>query len=306
MDRIDAMKTLVAAIDGGSLSAASRTLRMPLATVSRKVSELEAHLRAQLVVRTSRRLLLTEAGEAYVTAARRILEEIDDAERAASGEYRVPRGHLAITAPVMFGKLHVEPVVLDFLKAYPDITVRLTLSDHVINILDDHVDAAVRVGPLPDSGMRATFLGDIRWIICASPAYLAARGTPQTPHELQDHECVMFENVHATSAWSNDVWHFGRGDAAFTVPIKPRLRVNTADSAIAAAIADGGMTRLLCYQIMAAEAAGLLKTILEGFEPPELPVHLVHSGQAILPLKLRAFLDFATPRLRAALRRLHG
>ena len=181
MDRFDAMATLVAAVDGGSLSAASRALGMPLATVSRKVSDLEAHLRTQLVVRTSRRLSLTEAGRAYVAASRRILEEIDDAERAASGEYRAPRGHLTITASIMFGRLHVEPVVLDFLNAYPDITARLMLADHVVNLIDDHVDAAIRVGRLARQRMVATRLGAVRWVTCASPEYLEARGTPQTP-----------------------------------------------------------------------------------------------------------------------------
>ncbi len=306
MDRFDAMKTLVSAVDGGSLSAASRTLGMPLATVSRKVSELEAHLRAQLVVRTSRRLLLTEAGKAYVVACRRILEEIDDAERAASGEYRVPRGHLTVTAPVMFGKLHVEPVVLTFLKAYPDISVRMVLADHVVNILDDHIDAAVRVGPLPDSSMRATHLGDIRWVVCASPDYLRERGMPRTPDDLARHECIMFEGQNSNSVWSNEVWNFGQGEAALAMPITPRLRVNTAESAITAAIAGSGIARLLCYQIVEAETAGTLQTILTDFEPASIPVQLVHLGQAILPLKLRAFLDFATPRLRAALQRLHG
>ncbi len=140
MDRFEAMRTLLAAVDGGSLSAASRTLRTPLATVSRRVSDLEAHLRTQLLVRSSRRLTLTEAGRAYVAATRRILDDLDDAERGAAGEYRVPRGHLAITAPVMFGRLHVEPVVLAFLDAYPDISARLTLADHVVNLIDGHVD----------------------------------------------------------------------------------------------------------------------------------------------------------------------
>ncbi len=304
MDRFDAMKTLVAAVDGGSLSAASRTLGMPLATVSRKVSELEAHLRAQLVVRTSRKLLVTEAGEAYVIACRRILEEIDDAERAASGEYRVPRGHLTITASVMFGKLHVEPVVLAFLKAYPDISVRMVLSDNVVNIIDDHIDAAVRVGPLPDSSMRAAQLGEIRWVVCASPDYLKENGTPQTPQDLARHDCIMFEGLHSNSVWSSEVWNFGQGDAALALPITPRLRVNTAESAIAAAVAGGGIARLLCYQIAEAEQAGKLRTILTEFEPASIPVQLVHVGQTILPLKLRAFLDFATPRLRAALQRI--
>ena len=169
MDRFEAMRTLLAAVDGGSLSAASRALRTPLATVSRRVSDLEAHLRTQLLVRSSRRLTLTEAGRAYVAATRRILDDLDDAERGAAGEYRVPRGHLAVTAPVMFGRLHVEPVILSFLDAYPDISVRLTLADHVVNLIDGHVDVAVRIGRLPDSSMVAVRLGAVRWVTCASP-----------------------------------------------------------------------------------------------------------------------------------------
>ena len=297
MDRLDAMATLVAAVDGGSLSAASRALGMPLATVSRKVSELEAHLRTRLVVRTSRRLILTEAGQAYIAVARRILDEVDDAERAASGEYRVPRGHLTLTAPIMFGRLHVEPVVLDFLKAYPDITARLLLADHVLNLVDDHVDVAVRVGRLPDSAMVALRLGEIRWVACASPDYLARRGEPQDPDALPGHDCVMFEGL-----YSSQIWTFGRGAETRQIAIRPRLSVNSADAAIAAATSGAGITRVLSYQVADAVAAGALTLILTPFEPDPLPVHLLYAGQSMLPLKLRAFLDFASPRLRASLR----
>jgi len=301
VDRIGAMKTLLTAIDGGSLSAASRKLGMPLATVSRKVSELETYLQAQLVIRTSRKLILTEAGAAYAAACRRILEQIDDAERAAAGEYQVPRGHLTLTASVMFGQIHVEPVVLAFLKAYPEVTVRLALSDSVVNILDDHIDAAVRVGPLPDSSMVATRLGETGWVTCASPGYLEARGVPATPAELAAHECIMFEGPQSSSIWSSDAWSFGQGAAAFSVPINPRLRINTASAAMSAAIAGNGIVRLLRYQVVRALEAGQLKLVLPEFVPASLPVHLVHPGPAILPLKLRAFLDFAAPRLRASL-----
>jgi DNA-binding transcriptional LysR family regulator len=306
MDRIDAMKTLLVAIEEGSLSAASRRLGMPLATVSRKVSELETHLRAQLVIRTSRKLMLTEAGEVYVTVCRRILEEIEDAERAVMGEYRVPRGHLTLTASVMFGQIHVEPVVLAFMKAYPDVTVRLFLSDSIVNILEDHIDAAIRVGPLPDSSMVATRLGETRWVTCASPEYLQQRGTPKTPEDLAAHDCIMFEGHQSSNVWSNEVWSFGQGKTSHAVPIKPRLRVNTASSAISAAVAGSGIVRLLSYQIVRAQEAGLLEILLPDFEPASMPVHLVHSGQAILPLKLRAFLDFAAPRLRLSLQGRHS
>ena len=296
MDRFDAMATLVAAVDGGSLSAASRALGMPLATVSRKVSELEGHLRTQLVIRTSRKLVLTEAGLAYVAASRRILDQIEDAERTASGEYRAPRGHLTITAPVVFGRLHVEPVLLEFLKAYPEISARLALADQIVNLVDDQVDVAIRIGRLPDSSVIATRLGSVGWVTCASPHYLEARGTPQTPAELDQHDCIMFEGI-----YSNNIWSFGRGKQTMALPIRPRFAVNTADAAIVAATAAAGITHVLSYQIADAVATGALRLILRPFEPEILPVHIVYAGQSQMPLKLRAFLDFAAPRLKVSI-----
>lgn len=290
------MATLIAAVDGGSLSAASRKLGMPLPTVSRKVSELEAHLRTKLVVRTSRKLLLTDIGRAYVAASRSILEQIGDAERSASGEYAAPRGHLTITASIVFGRLHVEPVVLAFLDAFPDITARLVLADHVVNLADDHVDVAIRIGQLPDSAMVATRLGAVRWVTCASPGYLDARSAPQHPSDLCQHDCIMFEGL-----YSQPFWTFGTGNQAETMPVRPRFAVNTADAAIAAAVAGAGITRVLSYQVAAAVAAGSLRLLLQEFEPEPLPVHLVHAGQAQLRLKLRVFLDFAAPRLKGSL-----
>jgi len=299
MDRFDAMTTLIAAVDGGSLSAASRSLGMPLATVSRKVSDLEAHLRTQLVVRTSRRLGLTEAGRAYVAASRRILDDIDEAERAASGEYRAPRGHLTIAAPIMFGRLHVEPVLLAFLEAFPDINARLVLSDQVVNLVDDQVDVAVRVGRLPDSSLVATRLGSVGWVTCASPRYLAKRGEPTTPDALADHDCLMFEGLYSTP-----IWTFGRGRQERAIPIRPRFAVNSADAAIAAAKACAGVARVLSYQVADPVAAGDLVLILRDDEPERLPVHMIHAGQSLLPLKLRAFLDFAGSRLKDSLARI--
>ncbi len=293
MDRLDAMKTLIAAVDGGSLSAASRALNMPLATVSRKVSDLEAHLQTQLLFRTSRKLMLTEAGQAYIAASRRILDEIDEAERAASGEYRAPRGHLTVTAPIMFGRLHVAPVVLDFLKAYPEITVRLILSDKVVGLVEGHIDAAIRIGRLSDSNMVASRLGEIRWVTCASPGYLATSGHPDTPDDLKNHDYIMFEGV-----YSNNLWTFGSGSGALVQAVRPRLAVNTADTAIAAAISGAGVTRVLSYQVALPVADGALELILRRFEPDPMPVHLVHAGHTLLPLKLRAFRDFLGPRLK--------
>jgi DNA-binding transcriptional LysR family regulator len=296
MDRFEAMRTLVAAIDGGSLSAASRTLGVPLPTISRRVSDLEAYLRTQLVVRTSRKLLLTDAGRSYVATCRRILDELDDAERAATGEYRTPRGDLVITAPVMFGRLHVEPVILDFLGAYPEINVRLILADYFMDLTENHVDLAVRIGRLPDSSLIAKALGTLHWITCASPAYLATRGAPETLADLSQHDCIAFEGL-----YSNNSWAFRSGKDNVTVPIRPRFAVNTANGAIDAAISGAGIARVLSYQAAAWIDDGQLVTVLDDCRPESMPVHLVHTGQAFLPLKLRAFLDFSTPRLKERL-----
>ncbi len=293
MDRFEAMRTLVAAVDGGSLSAASRTLGVPLPTISRRVSDLEAHLRAQLVIRTSRKLLLTDAGQAFVATCRRVLEELDEAERSATGEYRTPRGDMLITAPIMFGRMHVEPIVLEFLRAYPEINVRLVLADYVVDLVENHVDLAVRIGPLPDSRLVATRLGTVRWVTCASPTYLAERGVPEGLEALETHDCIAFERLYTT-----DVWTFQKQAETVAVPIRPRFAVNTADGAIDAAIAGAGIARILCYQAAEAIADGRLIVILRTFQPEPLPVHLVHTGQAVMPLKLRAFADFATPRLK--------
>lgn len=296
MDRFDAMSVLLAVTDAGSLSAGARRLGMPLATVSRKVSELEAHLHTKLLNRGSRRLELTDAGQSYVAACRKILEDVVEAERAASGEYRAPRGELVITAPIVFGRLHVLPIVGAFLKAYPDIEVRLTLADRVVNILEEHVDVALRIGELPDSSLIASRVGLIRRVVCASPDYLEARGTPVEPNDLESHDCVTFEGLMSSRSWT--FWDNGTPQA---VPIHSRLVVNTAESAVDMAVAGLGLTRLLSYQIEAPLAEGKLAVVLERFEPPQVPVSLVYGSSGLLPLKLRAFLDFAMPRLKAKL-----
>jgi DNA-binding transcriptional LysR family regulator len=296
MDRLDAMSVLVAAVEAGSLSAAARRLGTPLATVSRKVSELEAHLKTRLLNRSSRQLTLTDAGRAYVAACKRILEDVGEAERAASGEYSAPRGDLIITAPIVFGRLHVLPVALEFLKAYPEVDIRLTLADAVVNLLEERVDLAVRIGELPDSSLVASRIGTVRRVICASPAYLAERGKPQRPGDLSKHHCITFEGQVSPVTWT-----IGAGKSAVAVPIHSRLVVNTGEAAIDAAIAGVGITRVLSYQIANAVQAGLLVVVLEKFEPAPLPVNLVYAGQRLLPLKLRAFLDFAAPRLKARL-----
>ncbi len=301
MDRFEAMRTLVAAVEGGSLSAASRSLGVPLPTISRRLSDLETHLGARLMVRTSRKLVLTEAGEAFTAVARRLLEDLGEAERAAGGEYREPRGELLVAAPIMFGKLHVAPVVHAFLAAYPPVSVRLILSDQVVDLAENHVDVAVRIGRLPDSQLIARQVGHVRWICCASPDYLARRGEPEHPDGLTDHDCIAFEGLQGHRRWS-----FGSGAAERAVPIRPRFSVNTADAVVEAAAAGLGIARLMSYQVAAAIADGRLTPVLARWDASPSPVNLVHQPQPVQPLKRRAFLDFVAPRLSAALARIEA
>ena len=296
MDRLEAMSILVTTVEAGSLSAAARRLGTPLATVSRKVAVLETHLQTRLLNRSSRQLTLTDAGRSYVAACRRILEDVSDAERAVSGEYSAPKGELLVTAPIVFGRLHVLPVAIEFLAAYPDVDLRLALTDRLINLLEEHVDLATRIGELPDSSLIATRIGSIRHVACGSPAYFAQRGTPEHPADLNRHSCVTFEGLAAA-----DRWTFRMGKSDVSVAIRSRLAVNTATAAIDAAVAGLGITRVLSYQVANAVRAGALTVVLADFEPALWPVSLVYAGGRLLPLKLRAFLDFAAPRLRAKL-----
>ncbi len=297
MDRLDAMRVLLAVVDSGSLSAAARALRSPLPTVSRKISELEAHLGTRLLTRTNRKALLTEAGEGYIVAAREILGRVEEAERRASGEYLAPKGDLVMTAPIVFGRLHVLPVITDFLKAFPEIDMRLTLSDRSVSLADEHIDVALRISDLTEGNLIATRLGSVRNVVFASPDYLQRHVAPSDPHELEGHACVAFEGVRSARSWN-----FRDGEKPFSVPIRPRLSVNTAEAAIDAAVAGLGITRVMSYQAKRAVEAGLLVPLLEAFEEPASPVHLVYLAQGALPLKLRAFVDFAAPRLRTILR----
>jgi DNA-binding transcriptional LysR family regulator len=298
MDRIEAMSTLPAVVEAGSLSAASRKLRVPLTSVSRRISELEAHLKTQLLNRTSRRVTLTDAAQSYIQACRRILDELDEAERVVSGEYRAPQGELTVTASLVLGRVHVMPVAAAFLKAYPDILLRLRLSDRVVSLQEEHIDLGIRIGPLPDSGIVARRIGSIRRVVCASPDYLLSRGRPETPQDIAAHDCVTFTGfTHAES------WEFQIGGSPASVPIRPRLQVDAAEAVVEATLAGAGIARLFSFHVAQAVKDGRLSLLLEEFEPPQLPVNLVYLGGGLLPLKVRAFLDFAAPRLKARLER---
>ena len=269
---------------------------MPLATVSRKVSELEESLGVQLLARSTRRVLLTDTGRQYFEACRRILDEVAEAERAASGEYRSPRGELILTTPIVFGRLHIVPVVTEFLEAYAEVDVQIMLVDRVVDLLDEHVDLALRIGELPDSSLIAVRLGSIGRVVCASPSYLAAHGVPTHPRELARHAAITFAGLSSPKEWS-----FRVSGAVKAFRVRSRLTVTTAEAALDASIAGAGLTRVLSYQAQAAVRDGRLVLVLRDFEPDPNPVSLVYPGGRLVPLKLRAFLDFAAPRLRARL-----
>ena len=288
------MSVFAAIVDGGSLSAAGRRLNVPLATVSRKLADLEAHLKTRLLTRSTRKLVLTEAGRDYLDACRQILEQVDEAERAASGAYANVKGQLIVAAPIVFGRLHVVPVVAAFLEAHPDVDVQLRLGDRNINLIEEHVDVALRIGTLPDSNLVATQLGTIRRVVCASPAYLERFNRPRSLDELAAHRCITFDGLEAANAWT---FADGAGQKR-QVRLRSRLAVSTADAAIEAAVLGLGLTRVLSYQVAAAVQDGRLVRVLVDEEPPAVPVSLIYPSQGRLPMKTRAFIDFAVGRLR--------
>jgi DNA-binding transcriptional LysR family regulator len=298
MDRFEAMSLLVAIVEKGSFSAAARAVRSPVTTVSRKVSDLEATLGAKLLIRTTRKVSLTDAGINYLAAARRIIEQVEDAEREATGEFIAPKGELVITAPIQFGQLHVLPVVTEFLALYPRINIRLLLTDRNVGLAEDHVDMAIRIGKLPDSSVVSTTIGSFRTVICGSPEFFAGHGLPQIPEELRQLPCVTFDGPLPSPGWQ---LHDPVTKASIVVPVTSRLSVTTIEAAVRAAVSQVGVTRLLCYQVMEAVSLGRLQVVLQSFEPPPAPVSILHAARGLMPIKTRLFLDFATPRLRRSL-----
>jgi DNA-binding transcriptional LysR family regulator len=300
MDRLEAMSTLLAVVEAGSLSAAARQLTVPLTTVSRRVSELESHLRIKLFNRSSRQLVLTDAGNSYLAACKRIIADVTEAERMASGEYTAPTGELTVTAPISLGRTHLIPILADFLKTYPDIRTNLILTDQVLSLFQEQVDVGLRIGALPDSSLIAVRVGTTRPVVCASPAYLAARGTPRTPDDLAGHDCISYPAIAAP-----DIWTFVMGKATVAVLMRPRLVVSNAEAACDAACAGIGITIALAHHFQTALKCGSLITLLDEFQPPALPVNLVYAADRFLPIKVRAFLDFAAPRLKRILGELN-
>jgi DNA-binding transcriptional LysR family regulator len=296
MDRLEAMSIVMAVAEAGSLAAAARRLNTPVATASRKITDLEAHLRVKLFDRSARKLILTDAGLSYVAGSKRILADLSELERAASGEYAVPTGELIVTSAPGLGRVHLMPIVAEFLRAYPDLTMRVILTDRVLSLHEEHVDVALRVGVLPESRLVALRVGMAHAVVCASPDYLASRGTPRSPDDLARHDCIVFDSIRAPTQWT-----FKHGETNLAVTVRPRLVVTNIEDACDAALAAIGLTRATSYQVAAYVAAGRLTTVLHEFRPAPTPISLVYGAGRFLPAKLRAFLDFASPRLKARL-----
>jgi DNA-binding transcriptional LysR family regulator len=294
MDHLDSMRVFIAVAEQQGFAAAARRLGLSAPAATRAVAALETRIGSRLLQRTTRALRLTEAGVRYLADCKRILAEIEDAEASAAGSHRDPKGQLGVTAPVMFGRMHVAPLLLDFLDSHPLVTARLVLLDRVADLLEEGLDVALRIAHLPDSALQAVKVGSMRRIVCAAPGYLACHFTPTQPAELERLTAITFGASSAASEWS-----FADAQATLRVTPPSRLAVNAADVAIAAAVAGKGVTRVLSYQVAPELAAGRLVLLLEAYEPPPIPVHLVHLAGGRPDAKLRAFIDFAVARLRA-------
>lgn len=296
MDKFKAMSTFVRIVEAGSLTGAASRLDVSLTAVVRTLATLEEALGVRLLNRTTRRIALTDEGREYFERCRRLLADLEEAESALTDRRLVPAGRLAITAPVMFGRLHVAPVLTDFLAAYPEMRAELLLLDRVIDLLEEGIDLAVRIGPLPDSSLVAIPLGTTPRVICASPAYLASYGTPGHPRELAGHRAIRFSGLNAGSEW-----HFSRGGESERVSIGDVFVANQVDVALDACRKGLGCGRFLGYQVRDLEAGGELLRILPDWQPEPVQVNLVYLHSRLLSPRIRAFVDWATPRLRQRL-----
>jgi DNA-binding transcriptional LysR family regulator len=291
MDRVEDIEVFAEVAGQGSFSAAARRLNRSPAAVTRAVADLEARLGVRLLNRTTRAVSLTDAGERFLLGARRVLADLAEIEAAAAGLGTAPRGELSVTAPILFGRLHVLPIVTEFLRAFPDVMVRLMLLDRPVDLVEEGIDAAVRIGPLADSSAIATRLGDLHRVVVAAPDYLKRRGAPQRPDDIAAHDVIVFGGV------GGQQWEF----AGRAVRVAPRLTVTTAEAAIDAVTAGIGITRVFSYQAVDALTRGAVMRLLAEYEGGEIPVHLLYPGGAHRPPKLRAFIDHAAPRLRTRL-----
>lgn len=294
MDRFHLMTVFVAVAEEESFAAAARRLHMSPPAVTRAIAFLEERLGVRLLTRTTRLVRTTDAGVRYLEDARRILLEADEADEAAAGINATPRGHLAVTAPVLFGKIYVMPVITAYQMTYRETTVSALFIDRVVNLVEEGLDVGIRIGPLPDSALRAIRVGQVRPVVCASPAYLKKYGSPKSPADLVQHPIIA-----STSLPTGSEWTFTKGKEKINVRLSPRILVNTNDGALEAAKSGFGLTRLISYQVANELAAGTLETVLTDFEEASLPVHVIHREGRHGSAKVRSFVDLAVERLRA-------
>jgi DNA-binding transcriptional LysR family regulator len=289
MDRIEAMQAFVAVADLRGFAPAARKLGISPSGVTRLVAALEDRLGARLLQRTTRSVTLTDAGTRYLVRARRILADVEEAEGSTQDERTRPSGRLAVSAPVGFGRLHVSPVMSAYLTRFPEVSGELRLSDRMINLVEEGVDLAVRIGHLPDSSLVARHVGEMRRIVVASDNYLKQHGEPATPEAIASHQTIQFGAISASADW-----RFVRDDREIRVTSAPRFSTNSADAAIQYAEQDGGLTRVLAYQAADAIRGGRLRIVLAKFEPPPLPIHIVYPTSRLLSAKVRTFIDLVT------------
>ncbi len=286
MDQLGAMRTFVEIVDQGSLSAASRRLQVSLPVVVRTLAALERRLGVRLLNRTTRRIHLTEAGAEFYQRCKRIAAEVEEAEQAVSEQRRTPSGTLVVNAPVLFGRLHVSPLIGTFLERYSQLVVELTLSDRNVDIIEDGVDVAVRIGHLPDSSLAATQLGLTQRVLVASPAYLRRAGTPKAPEDLSKHNCLRF-----TGLTPGRAWHFVRAGREVDVQVSGNFASNSGDAVIETALQGRGIACVLSYQVTDHVASGKLRLLLQEFAPPPVPIHAVFAHPKLVSAKVRAFVD---------------
>ncbi|WPB84813.1 LysR family transcriptional regulator [Sediminicoccus rosea] len=291
MDRFAAISAFIAVVDRKGFAPAARHLGLVPSAVTRHVAALEAHLGVRLLARTTRSVTLTEAGAHYLERARRIMAELAEAEEFAQSERRTPVGRLVVSAPAVFGRLHVAPLLADFLALHAGVQAELQLSDRRVNMVEEGVDCAIRIGHLPDSGLVARRLGETRRIIVAAPDYLARHGTPEQPEALAAHRIIRFSAFEGA-----EEWRLFRAGVDQRVPIAPRLVTNSADAALCAAERGGGVTMVLAYQAREAIAAGRLVRLLRDCEPPAMPIQIAWPAARLIPAKLRAFIEMAAER----------
>ena len=294
MDRFHLMTVFVAVAEEESFAAAARRLRMSPPAVTRAIAFLEERLGVRLLTRTTRLVRPTDAGVRYLEDARRILLDADEADEAAAGINATPRGHLAVTAPVMFGKIYVMPAITAYQQAFSGTTVSALFVDRIVNLVDEGLDVGIRIGALPDSSLRAIRVGQVRRVVCASPDYLDKYGSPKSPADLAQHRIVA-----ATSVSAGAEWTFTKEKEKIGVRLSPSILVNTNDGALEAAKSGYGLTRLISYQVANELEAGTLKTVLSDFEEGSLPIHVIHRENRHGSAKVRSFVDLAVERLRA-------